>query len=566
MTIRDLLKKCEIAFGKNDYKGLIGLCDEIFKMDSKNQIAIGYKSVAYCFLNQPEKALEILEDAIKLYPNNHYLKNNLAMAYYDLGDYQNSLKCCEQGLKIKDFEWLCENKIKALIKLKRVDEAIECYENSSWVIDIYGLLIEAGEYSAALKYCLEGDPDEYCPIIDRIKEANPKEVGDYYLSWIYKIRSKSNIRSCPECGGDLVPIVWGFPSPQLLEKAERGEVSLGGCVLPINNPNYHCKKCEWDFDLGHEGFDIECDDIKLTGYIEYKIDEFNRQIRDESMIFIRSFEGLKGDLKGFDDEEFNAFINHLTELGHVSQPREGYLMIEGFDDLKSMKEYLDEGKFAAPHWLAFPQFSAWTIGWRMGAGEDYVMNHPHHSREYGELFPMPLYWKFNFSKSSYKPHPPIGFFWNEEGKPKYPNVSGGVEVNDFITLSDEKEFHSDTFRFKSIEHALLLSKYLYFDKCRKRDNIDELKGLEFTPEEEKTWDIYRYSVLLNASYFKIMQDESLKQRLLETGDEPLVYVSDDGENLFGRALMELRDEIRRICKNDNLIDWEYTEYLKCKPW
>ena len=119
MTIRDLLKKCEIAFGKKDYKGLIGLCDEIFKADSKNQIAIGYKSVAYCFLNQPEKALEILEDAIKLYPNNHYLKNNLAMAYYDLGDYQNSLKCCEQGLKIKDFEWLCENKIKALIKLKQ---------------------------------------------------------------------------------------------------------------------------------------------------------------------------------------------------------------------------------------------------------------------------------------------------------------------------------------------------------------------------------------------------------------------------------------------------------------
>ena len=40
----------------------------------------------------------------------------------------------------------------------------------------------------------------------------------------------------------------------------------------------------------------------------------------------------------------------------------------------------------------------------------------------------------------------------------------------------------------------------------------------------------------------------------------------DKENLFGRALMELRDEIRRLCKNADKIDWEYTEYLKCKPW
>ena len=67
-------------------------------------------------------------------------------------------------------------------------------------------------------------------------------------------------------------------------------------------------------------------------------------------------------------------------------------------------------------------------------------------------------------------------------------------------------------------------------------------------------------------YFKIMEDGDLKQKLLETGDEPLIYVSDDEENLFGRALMELRDEIRRICKNEDLIDWEYTEYLKYKPW
>ena len=35
------------------------------------------------------------------------------------------------------------------------------------------------------------------------------------------------------------------------------------------------------------------------------------------------------------------------------------------------KKYCDEGKYAAPRWLVYPQYSAITMGWRMGAGEDY---------------------------------------------------------------------------------------------------------------------------------------------------------------------------------------------------
>ena len=35
----------------------------------------------------------------------------------------------------------------------------------------------------------------------------------------------------------------------------------------------------------------------------------------------------------------------------------------------------------------------------------------------------------------------------------------------------------------------------------------------------------------------------------------------NGEDLFGFALMELRDEIRRLYKNNDKIDWEYSKYL-----
>ena len=69
--------------------------------------------------------------------------------------------------------------------------------------------------------------------------------------------------------------------------------------------------------------------------------------------------------------------------------------------------------------------------------------------------------------------------------------------------------------------------------------------------------------------YKFMQDEHLKQGLLDTGDKSLVYITDDewggDENLFGFALMELRDEIRRLYKNEDKIDWEYTEYVIHNP-
>ena len=48
---------------------------------------------------------------------------------------------------------------------------------------------------------------------------------------------------CPECGSEnSIPIVYGRPGTELLEKAERGEVWLGGCVP--EDYHYYCKDCE----------------------------------------------------------------------------------------------------------------------------------------------------------------------------------------------------------------------------------------------------------------------------------------------------------------------------------
>jgi hypothetical protein len=52
---------------------------------------------------------------------------------------------------------------------------------------------------------------------------------------------------CAECGGNGVRIVYGLPSLDLAEAAERGEVALGGCVIGDDDPNLQCRACgnEW---------------------------------------------------------------------------------------------------------------------------------------------------------------------------------------------------------------------------------------------------------------------------------------------------------------------------------
>ena len=232
-----------------------------------------------------------------------------------------------------------------------------------------------------------------------------------------------------------------------------------------------------------------------------------------------------------------------------------------------MKKYADKGKCAAPRWLVYPELTAWTIGWRMGYGEDYVMNEPPRDEEFFKLFPRPRNWLFDPRECRVKPIPLLGFLWDDEGKPKYGKTGDeNVAVNDFITLKDEHDFRCDHYSFTSIEHAMLFAKFFSYNRYGHDAGLDELEGLSLNPEEEENWRFFKYTICLNACYYLFMQSADLKEKLLATGEKPLVYESDDewggDENLLGFALMEVRDEIRRLCENEDLIDWEYTEYIQ----
>jgi hypothetical protein len=48
---------------------------------------------------------------------------------------------------------------------------------------------------------------------------------------------------CPKCGGWLLPLLFGPPTPDLFETKRRGEVALGGFVIGVDDPVWECAAC-----------------------------------------------------------------------------------------------------------------------------------------------------------------------------------------------------------------------------------------------------------------------------------------------------------------------------------
>lgn len=52
-------------------------------------------------------------------------------------------------------------------------------------------------------------------------------------------------KKCPNCNSTkIIRIVYGYPSAEAGEKAEKGLIKLGGCCVDESSPQWHCKNCE----------------------------------------------------------------------------------------------------------------------------------------------------------------------------------------------------------------------------------------------------------------------------------------------------------------------------------
>lgn len=256
-----------------------------------------------------------------------------------------------------------------------------------------------------------------------------------------------------------------------------------------------------------------------------------------------------------------------------------------------------------PLWIEHSIISRYSIGWRMGYGEDYVMKFSNwfdelsnnEKEEYINKYPEPIEWT-----GWYEDENPEYIYdgsvlaWDKYKELKYNNeyVKNKHMQNpkecQFLFFSKEPftedefkvSFEIDHEEFFCMEQYMLAEKAVLFEDFETRNKITSIKDdynalLDLDKSiknyNETIWLKNKYRIILQGYYYKFAQDSTLRKALLKTGDKVIVYANpndikwgtgktlqehkeDDanlwkGQNLLGYAFMEVRDEIKRVFKN-----------------
>lgn len=78
-------------------------------------------------------------------------------------------------------------------------------------------------------------------LLEEILEKLGYELTTPEIKRIKKL--DGDIKRCPNCNNKLLDIVYGMPDYTIGEKAMKGEIFLGGCMISDNDPIYHCNHC-----------------------------------------------------------------------------------------------------------------------------------------------------------------------------------------------------------------------------------------------------------------------------------------------------------------------------------
>ena len=288
---------------------------------------------------------------------------------------------------------------------------------------------------------------------------------------------------------------------------------------------------------------------------------------------------------------------------------------------------LQDKKLMPPPWLACREIERYSIGWRMGYGEDYIYRFSdwldtlsqEERTEYHALFPEPVTWKGWWEDEDSGEVLEHGDFcvvaWQLEGQPKYTrqwlqqeiaagrnrelclfwghqSAQDGSITKSCFSQWWIKDFCSVEHSYRCMEQYMMAAKAELFGdqeiqaqilNCNDPKQIKAL-GRMVRGFDQNVWDRFKYPIVLSGNWCKFSQNRDLQEFLLSTGDSVLVEASPydniwgirlpasspeaqdpqkwRGRNLLGFALMEVRDELRRVTRNEMLCDWDLVSSQK----
>ena len=95
-----LLEECRKQFNDDNYGEVIDICNEILSHDNNNHTALGYKARSLYLLGKCGDALEILDNAETLYPDNYRYPSIKAEVYMEMEEYDRAIECLERAFEI----------------------------------------------------------------------------------------------------------------------------------------------------------------------------------------------------------------------------------------------------------------------------------------------------------------------------------------------------------------------------------------------------------------------------------------------------------------------------------
>ncbi|OED29861.1 NADAR family protein [Methanosphaera sp. WGK6] len=230
----------------------------------------------------------------------------------------------------------------------------------------------------------------------------------------------------------------------------------------------------------------------------------------------------------------------------------------------------DEQKtYIAPPWIKYPTYPEKSNFWRTGTGAEYLIQfneNVNDKDEYYKIFPKaPSFGDKIIADDSLSENtkkllgdstkPLFINLWSSTGKPKY-NIDFNKN-NDYIFMYDQLIKDEST-------HI-----HIGTDKYSSAKEIISVIENNFRNKSDKIWEELKYTVYINALYYKIVTDINFTKELIKTGDKGIVFKSDNlewgveeengkfiGKNLFGLAMMEIRDVLNAVYKNYDKIDWD----------
>ena len=239
---------------------------------------------------------------------------------------------------------------------------------------------------------------------------------------------------------------------------------------------------------------------------------------------------------------------------------------------------LQEKEIMPPPWLAHREIERYSIGWRMGYGEDYIYRFgdwldtlsPEEQTEYRALFPEPVTWKGWWEDEDRVEVLEHGDFfvevWQPEGSPKYTRqwlqqefsmgrkrelclfwghqpAEDGQLTKSCLSQWWMEDFWSVANTYLCMEQYMMAGKAELFGdheireqilKCSDPKQIKAL-GRKVRGFDQMVWDKFKYAIVLNGNWCKFSQNRNLREFLLSTGDSVLAEAS-PYDNIWGIRL------------------------------